>query len=143
MGTGCPNFRKPENNSCVLQQEDSTYGIEPAKGTCSRCGAHLWYVFNDVPKPTGLQYCMNSVLLIFEKKNYPGTQYQICLLLDSYNGSYTAVACAECITEFTIVYDRRVSVIFSFIKFTDDGCRCFTFTPKYFTCLWFLRKLNY
>lgn len=67
-GTGWPSFYQPLNKTCVLNEEDNSFGSQRTKVTCSKCGAHLGHVFDDGPKPTGLRYCMNSASLNFSKK---------------------------------------------------------------------------
>ena len=63
-GTGWPSF-VDVLLSAVGKKEDNTLFTTRTEVHCSRCGSHLGHVFNDGPKPTGLRYCMNGVVLKF------------------------------------------------------------------------------
>ena len=61
-GTGWPSFWQPIKNAV----RTSPAGFGYSEVHCRRCGGHLGHVFNDVPKPTGLRYCMDGVALKFQ-----------------------------------------------------------------------------
>jgi peptide-methionine (R)-S-oxide reductase len=63
-GTGWPSFWAPLDKA-VDEIEDHSFGTTRTAIACHRCGGHLGHVFNDGPKPTGLRYCMNGVVLKF------------------------------------------------------------------------------
>lgn len=74
-GCGWPSFYEPISKNSIIYLPDHTLGMSRTEVECGRCKAHLGHVFEDGPPPTGLRYCINGVVLDFEKakeaeKNY-------------------------------------------------------------------------
>jgi peptide-methionine (R)-S-oxide reductase len=74
-GCGWPSFYDPISKGSVIYTPDNTHGMQRTEVQCGRCKSHLGHVFDDGPPPTGLRYCINGVVLDFEKakeaeKNY-------------------------------------------------------------------------
>jgi peptide-methionine (R)-S-oxide reductase len=66
-GCGWPSFYEPITKGSIIYTPDHTHGMTRTETQCGRCKAHLGHVFDDGPPPTGLRYCINGVVLDFEK----------------------------------------------------------------------------
>lgn len=66
-GCGWPSFYEPISKSSIIYTPDNTLGMQRTEVTCGRCKSHLGHVFDDGPPPTGLRYCINGVVLDFDK----------------------------------------------------------------------------
>ncbi len=67
-GCGWPSFYQPISKGSLIYTPDHSHGMSRTEVQCGRCKAHLGHVFEDGPPPTGLRYCINGVILDFEKK---------------------------------------------------------------------------
>jgi peptide-methionine (R)-S-oxide reductase len=74
-GCGWPSFYEPISKSSVIYLPDNTLGMKRTEVECGRCKAHLGHVFEDGPPPTGLRYCINGVVLDFEKAKEAEKKY--------------------------------------------------------------------
>jgi peptide-methionine (R)-S-oxide reductase len=66
-GCGWPSFFDPITKGSLLYLPDNTHGMRRTEVQCGRCKSHLGHVFEDGPPPTGLRYCINGVVLDFDK----------------------------------------------------------------------------
>jgi len=74
-GCGWPSFYEPISKGSIIYLPDNTLGMKRTEVECGRCKAHLGHVFDDGPPPTGLRYCINGVVLDFEKAKEAEKKY--------------------------------------------------------------------
>jgi peptide-methionine (R)-S-oxide reductase len=66
-GCGWPSFYQPVTKGSIIYEADNSHGMRRTEVMCGRCKSHLGHVFEDGPPPTGLRYCINGVVLDFDK----------------------------------------------------------------------------
>ena len=68
-GTGWPSFFAPVSPEAVGEHDDSSWFMRRTEVRCAACEAHLGHVFPDGPKPSGLRYCMNGIVMKLKPGN--------------------------------------------------------------------------
>jgi peptide-methionine (R)-S-oxide reductase len=74
-GCGWPSFYAPVSKGSIIYTPDNGHGMSRTEVQCGRCKSHLGHVFEDGPPPTGLRYCINGVVLDFEKAQEAAADY--------------------------------------------------------------------
>lgn len=75
-GCGWPSFYQPVSKGSIIYEVDNSHGMKRTEVMCGRCKSHLGHVFEDGPPPTGLRYCINGVVLDFDKAKEAEKKYE-------------------------------------------------------------------
>ena len=75
-GCGWPSFYDPISKGSVIYIPDNSHGMRRTEVQCGRCKSHLGHVFEDGPPTTVLRYCINGVVLDFEKAKNAEKKYE-------------------------------------------------------------------
>jgi len=62
-GTGRLSFSQPIIESAVSYHDSDNADSQHVDATCNYCGAYLGELFPDGPKPSGLRYCVDELVL--------------------------------------------------------------------------------
>ena len=73
--TGWPSFVKPVDPNKIAIVQDNSLGMSRDEVIEKSTGLHLGHVFDDGPPPTGLRYCINGVVLDFQKAKEAEEKY--------------------------------------------------------------------
>ena len=74
-GCGWPSFYEPVSKGAIIYTPDNSHGMKRTEVQCGKCKSHLGHVFDDGPPPTGLRFCINGVVLDFEKAQEAEKKY--------------------------------------------------------------------
>ena len=66
-GTGWPSFTEPYSDEALEYKDDSSLMMKRTEVLCAKCDGHLGHVFLDGPPPTFKRFCINGIVLKFEK----------------------------------------------------------------------------
>src|SRR5882757_3907067 len=66
-GCGWPSFYETVSKTSVIYTPDNSHGMKRTEVQCGRCEAHLGCQINGGPPRPVLRYCINGVVVDFEK----------------------------------------------------------------------------